>query len=84
MAQASGSAGGAIELLRPGQHSLCRAQGQIGVAGIKPAELFPDYQLVSVEDQLGVAADDLEAAQGLEENIDLLIREGWLEIAAGS
>jgi hypothetical protein len=33
--------------------------------------------LVSVEDQLGVAADDLEAAQGLEECTDLLIREGW-------
>jgi hypothetical protein len=56
---------------------------RLGDQGIKPAELSPDHQLVSVEDQLSVAADDLEAAQGLEETTDRLIREGWLAFAAG-
>ena len=70
------------EALRKGNGATAADCG-FGNQRVKPTELLTLSQLVNVEDQLGVAADDLEAAQGLEENIDLLIREGWLEIAAG-
>lgn len=35
-----------------------------GDQGSEPAELLSDRQLVGIEDQVGVGADDLEAAQG--------------------
>jgi len=39
------------------------ADCSLGDQGIEPAELLSDRQLVGIEDQVGVSADDLEAAR---------------------
>ena len=55
------------EALRKGNGATAADCG-FGNQRVKPTELLTLSQQLGVEDQLGVGADDLEAAQGLEES----------------
>jgi len=46
-----------------GEKVAVAADCSLGDQGTEPAELLSDRQLVGIEDQVGVGADDLEAAR---------------------
>jgi len=63
------------------QHGTAAADGSLGDQGIKPTELMPQRQLVGIENQIQLRADNLKASHGGKQGRDLCIAQGRPEFA---